>query len=543
MTSQTARWTNSSNAQITEGWKLEHVTPASRLYGANGIRTGSDGLIYIAQVAGSQISTLDIDSGEIAVVSPMGGDIVGPDDVAFDDEGNIYATELTEDRVSVRDRQGRTRIIQGDMPCANPITVYQGRLIAGECRPGGRIMELPLDGSTPRIILDNVPMPNAFEVGPDGLLYFPVMGTNEIWRISLDGGEPEVVAKDLGVPDAVKFDKDGFIVSTQVASGQVLRIDPRTGDKTILAQLTPGLDNCTFVDDRLVVSNITGEITEILGDGNTRSLIPRGLQWPMGLAIDKDGTLFIADGGFDYLLTKDASQSTAGASPYNEPQCVGMLFSPGFPGFTRGVIAGENGAWIVTTANGDVARFWPAESRSEVIASGYDRLMDVATIGNGSLVFAEYGTGAVHLATGNETTQLASDLEKPSGVAVDSDDNIYVSERGSGRITRIANGKTDTFVDGLDSPQGITCTGGVLYVIDTGSKSLLAIDINNGKQQTLASNLPVGAPTGITPKPLMSVGNLSGPMTDFTGLTRGSDGTLYISGDAEGSVLALKPNQ
>src|SRR3546814_10851267 len=62
-------------------------------------------------------------------------------------------------------------------------------------------MELDLDGGAPRVILDNVPMPNAFEVGPDGKLYIPVMGTNEIWRVSLDGGAPEVVARDLGVPD------------------------------------------------------------------------------------------------------------------------------------------------------------------------------------------------------------------------------------------------------------------------------------------------------------------------------------------------------
>ena len=36
-------------------------------------------------------------------------------------------------------------------------------------------------------------MLNAMEVGPDGLLYFPVMGTNEIWRIDPDGGEPQRV--------------------------------------------------------------------------------------------------------------------------------------------------------------------------------------------------------------------------------------------------------------------------------------------------------------------------------------------------------------
>ena len=74
--------------------------------------------------------------------------------------------------------------------------------------------------------------------------------------------------------DSVKFDTDGTIVSTQVFSGQVLRIDPRTGAKTVLAQLEPGLDNCTFVEGRLFVSSFTGAITEILGDGGTRSALP-----------------------------------------------------------------------------------------------------------------------------------------------------------------------------------------------------------------------------------------------------------------------------
>src|SRR6202007_817919 len=137
------------------------------------------------------------------------------------------------------------------------------RLISGECRPGGRIMELDRNGGAPRVILEDVLMPNAFEVGPDGKLYYPVMGLNQIHRISLDGGEPEVVATDLGVPDSVKFDSKGFIVSTQVASGQVLRIDPRTGDKTVLADIGPGLDNCTFVGDRLFASGIDGHIHEI----------------------------------------------------------------------------------------------------------------------------------------------------------------------------------------------------------------------------------------------------------------------------------------
>merc|ERR1712034_87617 len=105
------------------------------------------------------------------------------------------------------------------------------------------------------------------------------MTANEIWRIDPNGGEPQRVATELGVPDAVKFDSAGYLVSTQVASGQVLRIDPRSGDKTALAQLNPGLDNLTFVGDRLLASNFTGEITEIGPDGQTSTVLPGGLNW------------------------------------------------------------------------------------------------------------------------------------------------------------------------------------------------------------------------------------------------------------------------
>ena len=218
-----------SSATLAEGWSLQRLTPPSRLHGANGMRTGKDGRIYVAQVAGNKVSAVNPDTGDIETISPTGGGIVGPDDLVFDDEGNLYCTEITEGRVSMMRPDGTYKGIQGDMPVANPITFHQGHLIAGELRMGGRIMELDRNGGAPRVILDNVPMSNAFEVGPDGKLYFPAQAANEIWRVSLDGGEPEVVAKDLGVPDSVKFHPDGYIVSTQVYSGQVLKIDPRTG--------------------------------------------------------------------------------------------------------------------------------------------------------------------------------------------------------------------------------------------------------------------------------------------------------------------------
>jgi sugar lactone lactonase YvrE len=532
MSLQSGRYTAARPLTLASGWSLQRLTPPSRLFGANGLRTGPDGRIYVAQVSGSQITAIDVDTGAIEAISPMGGDIVAPDDLVFDPEGNLYATEITEGRVSVRAPNGATRVVLGDMPCANPITFHQGRLYAGECRPGGRIMELDLNGGAPRILLENVPMPNAFEVGPDGKLYIPVMGTNEIWRIGLDGGAPETVARDLGVPDSVKFDAQGFIVSTQVHSGQVLRIDPRNGARTVLADLTPGLDNVTFVGKRMFVSNISGYVTEILEGGKTKDLVPDGFNWPLGLAVDDDGLLYVADGPFSYTIR-----------PGQERQRAGFLFDPGYPGYSRGVVAAGRGEFIVTTANGAVARYWPAKQASEVLASGFDQLYGVAIAPAGAVIFADQGTGRVMSVHSGNVEQLATGLRKPSGVAVGADGTCFVSESAGSRVVKLSAGRTETVLDGLQKPQGILVRGGLLYVVDAGAKELIEYNLASKTRRTIADGLPVGAPPGVTPKFLGPIGNLAGPMGPFAGIAATADGTLYISGDAEGSVLAIRLTQ
>lgn len=530
MSVQSGRYTAAVSPRIAEGWALERLTPPSRLFGANGLRTGPDGRIYVAQVSGSQISAVDIASGAIETISPKGGDIVGPDNLVFDPDGNLYVTEITEGRVSVRAPDGTTRVLCGDVPGANPITFHQGRLFAGECRPDGRIMQLDLNGGAPRILLENVPMPNAMEVGPDGMLYFPVMGANEIWRINPDGGAPEKVAGDLGVPDAVKFDAQGYIVSTQVASGQVLRIDPRSGERSVLADIAPGLDNLTFVGDRLFVSSISGQINEVLGDGRIRSLVPDGLNWPLGLAMGEDGLLFVADGGFVYTLR-----------PGGALQRAGMFFTPGFPGYTRGVAAAGPGEFVVTTANGAVARYWPGKHQSEVLAEGFDQLFGVAIAPGGTVVFAEGGAGRVLSVRSGNVEELATGLHQPMGVAIGADGSCLVAESCAGRVLKLSGARAETVLDGLQGPQGIVRRGGLLYVVDAPARELIEYDMASGARRAIAGELPLGAPPGVTPKFLRAIPPLSGPMGPFAGIAAAADGTLYVSGDAEGSVLALRP--
>jgi sugar lactone lactonase YvrE len=535
MADKLSRYTGPAPAKAAEGWTVTRLTPPSRLSGANGIRTGADGRIYIASVPSSSISAINPDTGAIEVISALGGDIVAPDDLVFDEAGNLYVTEITLGRVTMREPNGRISVVCGDMPVANPITYHQGRLIAGECRMDARIMELDRNGGAPRIIKDGIPMANAFEVGPDGRLYAPIMGANEIWAIDLATGAHEVVAGDLGVPDSVKFDSKGRMVTTQVASGDVLRIDLQSGNRETLANLGPGLDNVTFVGDRIFVSSINSSITEILGNGEVRPLVQRGLQWPLGLAVDGDDNIFVCDGVYGYNLRP------GGDVACDALQLAGMIFWPGCPGYLRGVAAGSTtGEWIITTGLGSIARYRPAAEESDFIGHGYDQLMGVATTSGGAVVFAEYGTGKVHISDGGETRELASGLNKPMGIAV-LGDSIFVAEAGAGRISMVRNGGTpETLATGLGRPEGLCTSNGLLYAVDTATKALVSIDPTSGEVTTIASDLPVGAPPGITPKFLGPIGDMSGPMVNFAGIAAGSDGTLYLSGDGEGSVIAVR---
>jgi sugar lactone lactonase YvrE len=532
-----SRYSASGAPRVAEGWNLTRLTPPSRLFGANGLRTGPDGRVYIAQVTGSQISALDVATGRLETVSAKGGDIVAPDDVAFDPDGNLYATEVMDGRVSVRDAAGRTRVLRDDVPSANGIAFHRGRLFIGECRDGGRLLELDPRGGEPRVLLERAPSPNAMEVGPDGLLYFPLMGANEIWRIDPDGGQPERVVADLGVPDAVKFDSSGRIVSTQVHSGQVLRIDPRNGERTVLATLNPGLDNLTFVDDRLFVSNFTGEITEILGGGEVRTVLPGGLNWPLDLTVGADGTVYIADGTYFYALR-------SGSSPTEPPtlSTAGMLFSPGYPGFLRGVACLDGGELAVTTSNGQVARYRPERHESDVVAEGFDQLYGVAVAPDGAIVAAELGAGRVVSIRPGSVGVLASGLSDPVGVAIAPDGACLVTEAAAGRVVKLSGegAKAVPALDGLQRPQGIVVHDGRGYVVDAGAKQVIAFDLATGARHTIASDLPVGAPPGVIPKPLLGMPPFSGPQGPFAGIAAGADGTLYVSADADGSVLALR---
>src|ERR1700693_2786003 len=129
MAQDTSRYTGTA-VSVAAGWQCTRVTPPSALFGANGMRIGPDGRLYVAQAFGSQISAIDTFSGAVSVISPQGGPIVAPDDLAFDSKGTLYATEVMSERVCARSPNGEVRIIADGVVGANgsPMAARRGNL-------------------------------------------------------------------------------------------------------------------------------------------------------------------------------------------------------------------------------------------------------------------------------------------------------------------------------------------------------------------------------------------------------------------------------
>jgi len=508
-------------ARPAPGWRLERITPASQLFGANGMQFGTDGRLYVAQAMGSQITAIDTVTAALDHIAINGGPITGPDDVAFDTQGNLYATEVMSARVSRRRPDGRVDFVANDLPSANGVTVFNGRLFIDEHRPGGRLFELyPDSDRAPRLIAADLDGPNALAGGPDGKLYFPLVPRGEIWRVDPESGRLEKVTDGLVFPTACKFTPAGELISPQAGNGEVARIDPATGRWQVIARVRPGIDNLAIDrTGRLFLSHyVDGGVAEVSTDGSSRERVLAAPGWvgPWGIGCAPSGTALVVDG-----------LSLAALDPRGRISHIGSPLDKSAPRFVRAVAPGAPGEILMTTARGDVLRYQVATGQTRMQAQKLGELKGLCA-GPGDRVFAvRAGDGAILAIDGAGGAQvLVSGLNHPTDV-ICIEGVLHVSEAGAGRVARIRDGAATTAIGGLGNPRGLAYAQGNLYVLDRGRRAVLAQRVADGNQCiAIAEHLPVGAAC---------------PLDFAGGLSIDHRGGLLIAADGEGSVLRLSP--
>lgn len=434
--------------------EVKVIASGANISGANGMHFSPDGRLFVASVIGSELIILDPESGE--VLERLADGVDGPDDVAFNADGDFYWTSILTGEVAgitaAGDRISAARLTPG----VNPLTFSDdGRLFVSQCFFDDKLYEVdPAGVAEPRLISDQLGPGcglNGMDWGPDGRLYGPRWFQNQVVSFDVDTGDMRVEATGFKVPAAVKFDARGVLHVLDTGAGSVIRV--ADGKQTVVAVLEQGLDNFAFdAEDRLFVSSfVDGAVWRVEADGSTTELQPAGMAHPGALAARQ------TEAGVE-LLVADLHALRAfdrdGALLWTERNVLGV----GELGSVLSVAAdGEN--LIFSSFTDANVRVWnPARKRT--IARIDNLQMPVSAVRYGEhLLVAEHGTGQVKVINGAiGSSQMASGLRAPTDLLTDGD-RLWVSDRAAGTVLQIGGGGERippiVLAEGLVAPEGL----------------------------------------------------------------------------------------
>jgi trimeric autotransporter adhesin len=264
------------------------------------------------------------------------------------------------------------------------------------------------------------------------------------------------------------------------------------------------------------------------GDGGAAAAAQ--LSFPMGIAVDAAGNLFVADRDAS-VVRKIAANGT-----------ISTVAGNGTPGF-----AGDSGAAISAQINGPFGVAVDGGGNLYIADTGNEVVRKVSPDGTISTVA---GTG-IRGYTGDGGPARNALLDGPEAVAVDAAGNLYIADTFNGRIRRVGTDGVITTVAGVGStgiysgdggpaknaaislPTDVAVDGsGNLYLTDFGNSRVR--EVTNGIINTVAGR-PNGAPR--IDGELALNARLEGP----TGVTVDRSGTIYFveAGIGSGTGLAV----
>lgn len=177
----------------------------------------------------------------------------------------------------------------------------------------------------------NLYQPYGIAVDDDGTIYFTESVTGKIYRMVV-GSPPEAVVDGLETPSAIVVDEDDRLIVANTGAHTIVRIDPKSRAKEVVAGtegvsgaddghfngpigLAMGKDGTIFVadtyNDRIRAISTGGQMRTIAGSGEAGFTDGQGtaarFDTPCGLAVMADGSLLVADTGNHRLRRIDPS--------------------------------------------------------------------------------------------------------------------------------------------------------------------------------------------------------------------------------------------
>jgi trimeric autotransporter adhesin len=479
-------------------------------------------VLFLAGCAGAQQYVISTVAGGAPPATPMvasSASIGDPARVAVDRAGNVYFTSLhsvfrvdpggTLTRFAGNGRPGNSgdggpassAQLNGPMGMAidsagNVYVADRDANVVRRISPAGVISTVATDLSGP------------FAVAVDGAgtLYIADTGSNRVVKRGPDGTQVEIAGSGaLNRPEGVAVDASGSVYIADTFNGQIKRIADDGSLVTVAGTGSTGVfggDNnpaesaalslptdITFdAQGNLYIADFgngrirriaNGIISSVAGASNGAPVVDgepaasTSLEGPTGIAVDRNGTLYFAEGGIgsgsglakgDYRVWKvtDAGE-------------LATLAGNGEPSFS-----GDGGPAISSQLNGPSAIGFDAAGNFYIADTDNQRVRRVSADGTIATVIGN-GTPGFAVDFGNPADAL---LHAPRGVAVDAAGRLYIADTLNNRVRKIepggnvstyaGNGNASYFGDGgpavkaaLNQPEGIALdASGNLYIAD-----------------------------------------------------------------------------
>jgi sugar lactone lactonase YvrE len=295
-----------------------------------------------------------------------------------------------------------------------------------------------------------IPSPQYIWVDPAGNVYLSNSSEGRVQKITVPGPPPtQTTATPVFSVPSGTYSAPQTVTVSDTTSGAAYYVafdraepPPTSGQgfhgsfdvtDTIgmgVVALAPGyLPSLPAVANYMITSQHTSLISTIAGGGNGGFAAAGGvatnveLALPQGIAIDKGGNFYFADGSYDVIWRQDASTGNlsviagtgvAGYSGDNGPAISAQLNYP------QGVAVDNSGNVYIADNNNNRIRMVSAQTGV------------ITTIAGGSGSLSSLGDGG-------PATQAF--LLSPYGLAFDNAGNLYIADEGNGRVREV-NGRT-----------------------------------------------------------------------------------------------------
>lgn len=488
-------WTNYAGLPGGAG-NADGTGVAARFSTPSGITRDVSGNLYVTDSANDTIRKIDPSGvvttfagapGQAGAVDEVGGNarFDSPQGITIDAGGNLYVSDAAQRIVRIAP-DGTAQTIAGTAGVAGSQDGMQatfmnptGLAVAANgdvfiadtgnnkirvLSPDGNVSTLAgngtagfMDGAGSQAQFSG---PTGVAVDAAGNVYVADQG-NQLIRLIDAGGNVTTYAGMLGTKGGT--DSTGTAASFSLPTGVAL---DASGNLFVSDQ---GGDTIRKITPQMVVSTPAGLVGTPGRTNGTGSNAHFFL--PLGLVVDPDGNVFVADSGNDMIreITPANVVTTVAGTPTNPGSVDGSLESARLNG-PRAIATDTAGnVYVADTANNTIRK-----------------------IGSGNSVTTIAGTAGV---TGHaDGTGTAATFNAPQGIVVDGGGNVYVADTGNHTIRKIAattnvvttltgvagtagsldgTGTSTTTGARFNSPRGIDIDlNGNLIVADTGNHKI-----------------------------------------------------------------------